>query len=150
MNSTKPKIILIDDDFDEYALFQDAFEELDRVVDVLFFNNCYEFLDHLKKMPDFDLGTIFLDINMPEMGGIDCLKHVRDNPHYGTLKIVMYSTSKDPGMIWRSFKEGADLYIQKPGSFSTLKSILDLLMEDNWEGLKESGIGEVHFSPAHN
>lgn len=78
------------------------------------------FMASTDRSPDL----IFLDINMPRMNGIECLRILKAQyPQPGT-RVVMLSTASAPQVIELSFRGGADLYIQKPGKFSDLKKYL--------------------------
>lgn len=74
--------------------------------------------EHWKNDKPFDV--IFLDIMMPDMDGITCLKELRqmesDNAHDGSraVKVIMLTAYNDPKHVLDSFKEHADGYIVKP------------------------------------
>ena len=63
----------------------------------------------------FDL--ILMDIDMPNMNGVEFTKLLRDNPsflHYANGPIVMVTGRTDPGIMSESFDAGAVYFLQKP------------------------------------
>src|ERR1035438_7215356 len=65
----------------------------------------------LKQMPGKWPDVVLMDINLPNMSGIDCvarLKEVRP-----TLQIIMLTVYMDDDQIFRSLKNGANGYLLK-------------------------------------
>ena len=123
--SATTSIFLVDDDEDDRELFEDAINELARETELVTFSNALELMEHLedknKKFPQ----AIFIDMNMPIMGGEECVQWLRGNKKFEAVPIAIYSTSFVLETANRMKQIGADLYIQKPSSFALLKSILD-------------------------
>jgi CheY-like chemotaxis protein len=124
------KVYLIDDDEDEYLLFQQAIKELNIDVEVTYINNCGEMLDLLDKghIPDL----LFLDLNMPQIGGRECVKKIREKLK-DKLSIIIYSTSKYPPDVEGTHKDGANLYVIKPNSFEGLMKTLKGVFSIDWK-----------------
>ena len=77
-------------------------------------------LDYLKEhqsTPENIPNLIFLDINMPGLSGLDCLKVLKKSPRISILPVVMLSTSEDPEDIKRSWVLGCQSYTSKPVDF---------------------------------
>ncbi len=68
--------------------------------------------------------VILLDLNMPLINGLDCLSAIRALAHLRDLPVLMYSTSAYVEQINQSYRNGANLYIQKPASVEGIKKIL--------------------------
>jgi CheY-like chemotaxis protein len=70
---------------------------------------------------------IFLDINMPIMGGKECLDKLKHHPDFKHIPVVIYSTNINKKEIEYFLNEGAS-FLNKPVSFANfippLKSIL--------------------------
>lgn len=126
----KYKVYLIDDDEDEYLLFQQALSELNIDVDVKYINNCTEMLKLLDKGEVPDL--VFLDLNMPVISGRECVKKIREKLK-DKLSIIIYSTSKYQPDVDGTHKDGANLYVIKPNSFDGLLRTLKAVFSIDWK-----------------
>ncbi|MCX5516015.1 response regulator [Kaistia algarum] len=60
---------------------------------------------------------ILLDLNLPDMTGIDILKAVKLNPHLKATPIVVLTTTDDQREIERCYELGASVYIVKPVNY---------------------------------
>lgn len=70
-----------------------------------------QFWNTLEKVkPDL----LMLDIEMPEVNGIDLCQVIRNNLYWEDLPILMISASSDDETIQRVFMAGADDYVSKP------------------------------------
>jgi len=57
---------------------------------------------------------ILLDLNLPDMSGIDILAEIKSNEHTKRLPVVVLTTTDDEGEIQRCYDLGANVYITKP------------------------------------
>lgn len=57
---------------------------------------------------------ILLDVNMPQVGGLDLLETLKRNPESQHIPVVIFSSSRDPEKVERATKLGAEHFIQKP------------------------------------
>lgn len=75
-------------------------------------------------------GLVCLDINMPEIKGIEVLKTIRniednaDSDSKNHAIVIMTTSAEDPSSILKSFKEQCDGYIKKPVTKEKLKTEL--------------------------
>ena len=60
---------------------------------------------------------ILLDLNLPDMTGIDILQKVKDNPHTRPAPVVVLTTTDDTREIQRCYDLGANVYITKPVNY---------------------------------
>jgi len=66
-------------------------------------------------------------VNMPVMGGLDCVKHLRDEALAPRMKVMMVTTEADSSYIHRALEYGADEFLMKPFSPQSLREKLQLL-----------------------
>ena len=57
---------------------------------------------------------ILLDLNLPDMGGVDILAKVKANVHTKRSPVVVLTTTDDSREIQRCYDLGANVYITKP------------------------------------
>lgn len=62
---------------------------------------------------------ILLDLNLPDMSGIDILEKVKSNPHAKRLPVVILTTTDDEREIQRCYDLGANVYITKPVEYDS-------------------------------
>jgi len=126
-------IVLADDDDDDRLFFKDAIADVKVKTVVAMVNDGVELMDYLNK-PDLRLpNLVFLDLNMPRKSGMECLKEIRSNPKLKDLVIAIYSTSGLEKDIEETFVKGANIYIKKPSDFQVLKTLLDKVININWQ-----------------
>lgn len=126
------KICLVDDDNDDREIFQEAFNELNSENVLMVFKNGLEIIDYLDKTEEAP-HIIFLDLNMPIMGGLETLKEIRTNERFKSLSIAIYSTSSSEKDIEETLAAGANIYITKPANFERLKDTLRKAIKVNWQ-----------------
>jgi CheY-like chemotaxis protein len=60
---------------------------------------------------------ILLDLNLPDMTGIEILEKVKANPHTKRSPVVVLTTTDDSREIQRCYDLGANVYITKPVNY---------------------------------
>lgn len=70
---------------------------------------------------------ILLDLNLPDMSGIDILQKIKANPHTQRIPVVILTTTDDQQEIDKCYEMGANVYITKPvdyeGFATAIKSL---------------------------
>src|SRR5688572_22324718 len=86
-------VLLADDDEDDRLFFKEAFEEIKVKTVVETVNDGVQLMNYLNR-EDIPLPhVLFLDLNMPRKGGIECLEEIRANDKLKNLTVAIYSTS---------------------------------------------------------
>ena len=60
---------------------------------------------------------VLLDLNLPDMTGIDILKIVKENEHLKRTPVVVLTTTDDQREIQRCYDLGCNVYITKPVNY---------------------------------
>jgi CheY-like chemotaxis protein len=60
---------------------------------------------------------VLLDLNLPDMTGVDILEKVKANPHTRRSPVVVLTTTDDAREIQRCYDLGANVYITKPVNY---------------------------------
>ncbi len=79
--------------------------------------------------------AMIVDINMPEVSGLDLLEFVRRGAEWKQLPILMLSTEAADVMIDRALALGADGYVTKPVTIEELERALTLAMQKRGKGI---------------
>jgi two-component system chemotaxis response regulator CheY len=73
----------------------------------------------------FDL--MLLDVNMPVMNGLECVKALREARLSPEMKVMMVTTEADHSFILKALDNGADEFLMKPFTPESLKEKMALL-----------------------
>src|SRR3989339_195021 len=63
-----------------------------------------------KSLPEI----IITDVIMPEMDGLSLCRHIKENPRYSDLFVIVLSAKTSIEDELKAYKQGADIYIKKP------------------------------------
>ena len=125
------KLLIAEDDFDDRLILEQAFEDLQIMVDMVFVNDGEELIGYLRRdgesfNTDMDLQKtlILLDLNLPKKDGRAVLKEIKSDPELKKIPTIIWTTSRLEEDIKYCEDAGADYYISKPSSY---REILDLL-----------------------
>ena len=70
--------------------------------------------DALQKLAQNKVGMIITDLNMPEMDGIELIRHLREKPVYRFLPVVMLTTVSQEERKKEGKQAGASGWLYKP------------------------------------
>lgn len=82
------------------------------------------------KRPDL----ILLDINMPEVSGLDLLEFLRRRPEWKELPIVMLSSEAADVTVDKAMAMGADGYVMKPVTIEEIEKAFDAAFKKRRKG----------------
>jgi CheY-like chemotaxis protein len=67
---------------------------------------------------------ILLDLNLPDMTGIDILRQIKDNKYLKTVPVVVLTTTDDSHEIRRCYELGCNVYITKPVNYESFANAI--------------------------
>lgn len=124
MQSYKEMVILIAEDDEGHAeLIKEGLEESGVRNKIVQFSNGEEVWKFLsgaggKTIRDKNKNyLLLLDINMPEMDGIEVLKRIKADEELKEIPVVMLTTTDDPREVEACYRMGCNIYITKPVDF---------------------------------
>ena len=79
------------------------------------------------KIPDL----IILDVNLPEVSGLDMLEFLRRRPEWKNLPIVILSSEAADIVVDRAFELGADSYVMKPVTIEELEKAMSTALSNH-------------------
>lgn len=127
-------ILMADDDEDDCLLALEAFAESRLANELRFVKDGEELMDYLYQRGKYtDLSKsprpvlILLDLNMPKKDGREALKEIKANPHLRQIPVVVLTTSKAEEDVYRSYDVGANSFITKPVTFTSLVEVMKTL-----------------------
>jgi CheY-like chemotaxis protein len=105
-------ILFADDDAEDRSIFLEAVRETFPRATFISATNGEEVIAILKKggkLPDY----IFLDINMPLMGGVECLTLLKSHREFKNLDVIVYSTTTNEKEISTVIRLGARFMLKQ-------------------------------------
>jgi CheY-like chemotaxis protein len=67
---------------------------------------------------------VLLDLNLPDMTGVDILKRVKTNDHLRRVPVVVLTTTDDATEIQRCYDLGCNVYITKPVNYDNFANAI--------------------------
>lgn len=144
------KIILAEDDADDQELFMEALGATKIPSEVTTVENGAQLVDTLKDESQAKPDIVFIDINMPVKGGKQALAEIKGDKQLKDIPAVMLSTSNHPNEIEETFNKGANLYVQKPSSFTGFILILKKVFFLHWTKALMNPVKNIFFVSEKN
>lgn len=129
MNNIKPiEILLVEDNEDDIILTKEAFEENRLANKLNVVRNGMDALRYLKRDEPYPKAIkpniILLDINLPEMSGIEVLERIKSEDDLKDIPVVILTTSHLERDIIKSYQLHANCYINKPVNLDAFFEII--------------------------
>lgn len=131
MENIKELVILIAEDDDGHAeLIQSGLVESGVRNKIIRFSNgedAWNFLYASKKQKDSKYYLLLLDIQMPQMDGVEVLRLIKSDPKLKEMPVIILTTTDDPREIEECYQIGCNIYITKPVDFVKFAETLNHL-----------------------
>mgnify|MGYP001159206704 CR=1 FL=1 len=125
-------VFIVDDDVDDREFFCDALREIDESIQCVCAGNGSEAIALLSEpqftLPDF----IFLDLNMPRLGGKQCLSLIKNNHRLSHIPVIIFSTTRQYDEAEEARQLGAAVFLTKPSTYSELKQSLSWILSGSF------------------
>ncbi|MEO6404531.1 MAG: response regulator [Ferruginibacter sp.] len=121
---SKKLFFLIDDDEDDQEIFSLAVKHADDSCECVCTDDCVDAIKKFAADISFMPHVIFIDMNMPRINGLECLREVRKSVHHKETPIYIYTTSSDEKIKQQSIEMGATGLIKKPSSLNDLVNLI--------------------------
>jgi two-component system, NtrC family, response regulator AtoC len=112
------RVLLVDDEEDIIEVIRDRLEAYGFLV-----TTARTGLEALKILSAEKFDGIFLDVKMPEMGGIEALEEIRKTDKEIPVIIITASSTREAAI--EATAKGANEYILKPFEWEELKSKIE-------------------------
>ncbi len=121
--------LIVDDDEDDQEIFIMCVKMVNEHIHCVSAYDGQQAIDMVTSNTELIPRYIFLDVNMPKVNGIECLRALRGIPRLMATDIYMYSTTSEQSVEEESKKLGASGYVVKPVKTSELKDKLRSIFE---------------------
>jgi DNA-binding response OmpR family regulator len=112
------KFLLVDDEEDILEIIQDRLEAYGFAVVTARTGR-----EALKKLSVEKFNGVFLDVKMPEMGGIEALEEIRKTDKQLPVIIITSSSTREAAI--EAIAKGANEYVLKPFEWEELKTKIE-------------------------
>nr|WP_242039615.1 PAS domain-containing protein [Anabaena sphaerica] len=128
---TKPPMILLAEDnlanIDALSSYLEA-----RGYQLILANNGHQAIAKANSQtPDL----ILMDIQMPEMDGLEAMRQIRANPQLVSIPIIALTALAMPGDQEKCLQAGANEYLTKPVKLKQLAEMIQKLLKNNSSGV---------------
>ena len=131
--SDRPILLVVEDNDDVRAYLRRHLADAYEVVEAV------DGTDGLDTAREVEPDLILSDLMMPEMGGVELCRHVRDDDTLTRVPIVLLTARAAEDDAVAGLEAGADAYVTKPFSVDALKARLARLLEAHWAGTPGAG-----------
>lgn len=122
-DKTRPDLLIVEDNADMCHFLQESFVSSYNVYTV---TNGQEGLDWLHT---HTADLIISDVMMPILDGISFCKEVKSDLQFSHIPFVLLTAKTDTASKLSGFRNGADVFIEKPFSCEVLKAQIDNLLK---------------------
>ena len=119
-------VLLVEDNADDIELTLRAFRKHNLADEVDVVQDGAEALDYLFRRgdyadrdPTYQPAVILLDLNLPQIDGLEVLRRIRHDERTKLLPVVVLTSSKEDRDLIQAYASGANSYIQKPVDYTT-------------------------------
>lgn len=128
---TTVTILMADDDEDDCMLAREALAESRLANQLHIVNDGEQLMDYLhhrglyaNKSSAPRPNLILLDLNMPKKDGREALREIKADPLLRKIPVVILTTSKAEEDVYSSYDLGANSFIIKPMTFTSLVEVM--------------------------
>jgi DNA-binding response OmpR family regulator len=133
MNARPVSIVMIEDDEGHARLIERNIRRAGVNNEIVSFRNGTDGLRHLLGEDGSGEDSaqrsmlILLDLNLPDMTGVDILTKVKANQHTKRSPVIILTTTDDEREIKRCYDLGANVYITKPVNYEGFANAIQQL-----------------------
>ncbi|MBV9986058.1 MAG: response regulator [Chitinophagaceae bacterium] len=128
--TTSSKVILVaDDDIDDQKLISDSFMDIHSGCKTEVVFNGQQAIARLSNPNLPRPCLLILDLNMPIMGGMETLEHIRKNPAFDQLPVVVLTTDSSRESRNKTMTRGANDYVVKPNDYRSMMEISEKMLQ---------------------
>lgn len=123
-------ILVVDDSATMRRMVKNCLKELSDVQ----MHDAASGLEAIERLAIGSVDLMILDLNMPDMHGLEVLRFVREHSAFSKIPIVVLTTKGDEATRAEALKRGASVYLTKPFVPADLVTHARHLMKENCHG----------------
>ena len=121
-------IVMIEDDEGHARLIEKNIRRAGVANDIVTFANGSQALDYLfSPTPPRRPYLILLDLNLPDMTGVDILSALKSNDNTRRAPVIVLTTTDDRREVEKCYDLGANVYIIKPLNYDSFANAIQQL-----------------------
>ena len=122
------KIVLVEDNAEDVAFTRRVLKHNKLIKDLIVATNGKEAALALQRIDRSDLpDIILLDINLPDISGIDLLTQIKKDESLKDIPVIILTGSNEDQDIQKCYDQGASSYLVKPISNEALMQVIEKL-----------------------
>jgi CheY-like chemotaxis protein len=132
----RPLVLNAEDSEDDVLLIKRACRRIQPAFDIQFVEDGQAAIEYLSGAGKYGDRLVFplpqlllLDLKMPRKGGLEVLQWLKTQPQFVQLPKVIFTSSTNGDDIRSALAQGADCYLQKPGSYHELLTFVQSLSD---------------------
>lgn len=97
-------------------------------------------LDAIEKLSENEVDLIIVDLNMPNMDGLEFVRTIRANYYTMDTPVIMLTTTKDENIRKEAIRAGVNLFLNKPCDPELLLFKVESLIKGGVKDGKQNGV----------
>jgi len=122
------EVLLVEDSSGDVRLTREAFRDADASINVHVANDGVEAMAFLRREGIHANAPrpclILLDLNLPKMGGLEVLGHIKKDPSLQAIPVVILTTSERQADVSKAYELRANCYLNKPVQWDGFSTII--------------------------
>jgi CheY-like chemotaxis protein len=124
-------ILYVEDSLDDFEVFKHALGQTKHQGDIVRLNDeeearAYFTSNHIR--PE-KLGMILVDLHLPIGDGLGVVKHIRDQPEFHNVPVILMSGSYSYEALEGAYSAGANLHLLKPTNLTGWSDMVSRLQD---------------------
>ncbi|MEI6519496.1 MAG: response regulator [bacterium] len=124
-------VLLVEDDAAHAEIVRRNFTDCRLANRMMHVDNGQAALDYLHHQSEFSdhadsprPGIILLDLRLPKVNGLEVLQHIKTNPEFSSIPVVVLTTSKAEQDMVKAYALHANSYLVKPVDFTKFTELM--------------------------
>ena len=122
------EVPLVEDNSGDVRLTREAFREADASIHVHVAGDGVEAMALLRREGVYSNAPrpclILLDLNLPKMGGLEVMAHIKKDPDLQAIPVVILTTSERQADVTKAYALQANCYLNKPVQWDGFSTII--------------------------